>query len=435
MGGGHTQLSAYGSQDIYITNIPDITYFKSVIKRHTNFAMESVNQAVDGNVNFGGNTTILIARNGDLVGDISLQVSLFDPKDYIVNGNNYDYCGWIQGVGNYLINSATITIGGQQIDQQYGKWMDIWSELSLQGSQVNGYGKMIGKDYNSSIWHPYNVANQPSNTLHIPLQFWFCRNPGLALPMIAFQFTEVKITLQFEKFTNLVVGIKNGKYQPIVQNTRLRLPSFKQTFSAWVTYYFLDTTERLNFVNNPHEYLIEQIQCQSGNLSSIVDENIINLNISHPTKEIIFVLNRNNSNAPINDFSMGGDIIPNGPSSQFAPIELFKLLMNGNDRAKQRPGEYFRLEQNYNHHTRIPDNYIYTYSFSLRPEEHQPSGTCNMSRIDNTQLYFLLRNTSRNTNFVAPAQNYQNVPTYTLYAPCYNIFRVMGGMVGMAYNT
>jgi hypothetical protein len=316
--------------------------------------------------------------------------------------------------------------------------MDIWSELNLAESQTKGYGSMVGKDYCSAIWQPYNTEYEPYNQLQIPLQFWFCRNPGLAIPLIALQYHEVKIQLQFEKFINLVVGVKNGEYQQIVQDTSQTLPSFSNTFTIWNNYYFLDTTERRKFAQNAHEYLVEQLQIQTGNLTSLTEPNYVRLNLNHPCKELIWVFNRNNSYAPQNDFSIGTNVIPNGTPAQFAPLGLFKLILNGTDRFKERPGEYFRLAQNYTHHTRIPGNYIYTYSFALRPEEHQPSGTCNFSRVDTSQLYILLRSTSDPTNgglYVVPAQNYNGVPPeYSLYAPSYNILRIMGGMGGLAYN-
>jgi hypothetical protein len=426
MGGGLVQLAAYGSQDIYLTTNPEITYFKAVYKRYTNFAMESIYQVVDGNIDFGGNITVVISRNGDLVGNITLHLHLFDPKPFIQNSDTFDYCGWIQGVGNYLVSSANINIGGSQIDQQYGKWMDIWSELNLAASQLDGYGTMTGKNYSSAIWQPYDVTSEPDNLLSIPLTFWFCRNPGLAIPLIALQYHEVRLQLQFEKFTNLVVGIKGGQYQKIIQNPSRILPGFSNRFSIWNTYYFLDTTERRKFAQNAHEYLIEQLQTQAGNLTSIDELSLIRLNLNHPTKELIFVLNRNNSNAPQNDFSQGVNVIPNGTPKQFAPLESFTFTVNGTGRFKERPGEYFRLNQNYDHHTRIPGNYIYCYSFALRPEDHQPSGTCNFARIDNSQLIFKLRN-------VNVLQNYQSLPSYSLYAPCYNILRIMSGMGGLAF--
>ena len=292
---------------------------------------------------------------------------------------------------------------------------------------------MVGKGYSSAVWQPYNAAVEPGSRLFIPLQFWFCRNPGLAIPLIALQYHEIKMKITFEKFENLIVAVTNGNYQePVLNGTT---PTFTN-FQIWNTYYYLDTIERRKFAQNPHEYLIEQIQSQSGNVLSLTSENTIRLNLNHPTKELVWVFNRNGSNAPQNDFSIGTNIIPNGTPAQFAPMYNFKLILNGTDRFKERPGEYFRLIQNYDHHTRIPGNYIYTYSFALRPEEHQPSGTCNFSRIDTAQLNFFLRNSSTIPNNLdgAPQENYSELPSYTLFAPSYNILRIMGGMGGLAYN-
>ena len=117
MGGALVQLAAYGSQDVYLTTSPEITYFKAVYRRYTNFSMESIIQLIDGNINFGGNITIVVARNGDLLGNIVLQVSLPDPTTFI--SGSYQYLGWIQGVGNYLVKYVSVEIGGQQIDEQY----------------------------------------------------------------------------------------------------------------------------------------------------------------------------------------------------------------------------------------------------------------------------------------------------------------------------
>lgn len=432
MGGALVQLAAYGSQDVYLTTQPQITFFKAVYQRCTNFAMESIIQLIDGNINFGGNITVVVARNGDLLGSIVMQVGLPNPSQFIVNPTSYDYVGWIQGIGNYLIKYVSVEIGAQQIDEQYGQWMDIWSELSLNESQTKGYGNMIGKNFNQSQWQPYDVSSEPGSRVFIPLQFWFCRNPGLAIPLIALQYHEVRLKITFEKFENLVMAVTNGVYQRVTfQNV---IPQFL-SFQMFDTYYYLDTTERRKFTQNPHEYLIEQVQSQSGNVQSITGENLIRLNLNHPTKEIVMVFNRNETNAPMNDYSVGTNIIPNGTPAQFAPLYNFKLIMNGTDRFKERPGEYFRLVQCYDHHTRIPSNYIYVYSFALRPEEHQPSGTCNYSRIDSAQLNFYLRNNLAlpgNTDG-SPLENYTELPGYTIYAPCYNILRIMSGMGGLSF--
>ena len=207
----------------------------------------------------------------------------------------------------------------------------------------------------------------------------------------------------------------------------------------YATYYYLDTDERRKFTQNPHEYLIEQVQNQTENIDSILNENSFLLNLNHPVKEIIWTFSRNRLNcyAPQNEFSIGYNKISNSNASQLSPLYNLNLLLNGHDRFRPRMGEYFRLAQPYEHHTRIPKNYIYSYSFALRPEEHQPSGTCNFSRIDNSHLVFRIRNNitgnegNGDGNVLEP---YSVVPTLNLWAVSYNILRIMSGMGGLAYS-
>ncbi len=436
MGGGLIQLAAYGSQDIYLTSNPEITYFKAVYRRHSHFASEEIPMIIEGNINFGGNITVVIPRNGDLLGNVSLQVVLPDPTNYVSSPNDYDYLGYVQGIGNLLINNVTIEMGSQQVDQLYGTWMDIWSELSLCGSQLDGYGQMVGRNYSESIWKPFNVQSLPGSRLHIPLPFWFCRNPGLAIPLICTSYCEIKLKFSFNKFTDLLIGIKNGLYSKVTSNGVVPPLTVNNSLKVFGTFYYLDTTEKRKFAQNPHEYLIEQVQTQSGNVLSTTQENYIRVNLNHPTKEMLITFNRNGTNAPLNDYSIGTNIVPNGTVAQFAPLYNYKIIINGSDRFRERPGEYFRTEQHYFHHTRIPGNYIYGYSFSMKPEEHQPSGTCNFSRIDSSQIYFNLRNrtTSPGNMDSLPIEDYTELPSYTIYAPCFNILRFMGGMVGLSFS-
>jgi hypothetical protein len=439
MGGGLIQLVAYGSQDIYLTSEPAITFFKTVYKRHTHFAIESVYQQLDGNPDFSGKVSCVIGRNGDLLGSMYLEVQLPNATDFM-GDNLYDTFGWIQGVGNYMIDSCTISLGAQQIDEQYGKWMDVWTQLTSMDSKYPGYSKMVGKDPNADPYIPYDVSTEPGNRLYIPLQFWFCRNPGLAIPLVALQYHELKLMIKFENFNKLITASNYGYYvQPdILPDNNGNYPSIL-SLRLYSTYYFLDTIERRQFSQNAHEYLIEQVQTQSGNCTSTIYENNIKINLNHPTKELIFVFNRNNSYAPPNDFSLGNNIIPNSTPKDFAPLYNFKLMINGHDRFTYRNGEYFRLVQPYEYHTRVPNglNFIYSYSFAIKPEEHQPSGTCNFSRIDNAYLVFTFRSSNllKEPNIYDGnnSEDYTSLPRFTVYAPCYNILRIMGGMGGLSY--
>jgi len=180
MGGGLMQLVAYGAQDVYLTGDPQITFFKVVYRRHTNFALESIEQTFTGSTDLGKSVSCVISRNGDLVSGVHLQVVLPRLVD-----DDHCYC---PGVGHALIQSAEIEIGGQKIDKHYGEWLDIWDELTQSSEKADGYNAMVGKELTPHTGGEY---------LYIPLQFWFNRNPGLALPLIALQYHEVRFAIKF----------------------------------------------------------------------------------------------------------------------------------------------------------------------------------------------------------------------------------------------
>ena len=414
MGGGLLQLVAYGAQDVYLTGNPQITFFKVAYRRHTNFALEAIEQTFNGNPTYGSRVTCQISRNGDLINRMYLQVKPSSGSGYV----NY--------YGLRLLNYVEIEIGGQKIDKHYSHWLYVWNELSLPKSKRYGYNEMVGGLGAGS------VANK---TLYIPLEFWFCRNIGLALPLIALQYHEVKVNINFESAT------KCGAVSTDTINA-----------SLWVDYIYLDTDERRRFAQLSHEYLIEQLQFTGqeaiGSASSIKTK----LNFNHPCKELVWFIakdtdaNANNwfnyttssnavsslltSNAALDEKLMQTDInyiaaASSGPSN---PVKTAKLVLNGNDRFYERPGRYFNIIQPYQHHENIPSNAgINVYSFSLKPEEHQPSGTLNMSRIDTAVLNLTFEN--KITNNYDPAD-------YTLfvYAVNYNVLRILSGMGGLAYS-
>ena len=340
MGGGLLQLVAYGAQDVYLTGNPQITFFKVVYRRHTNFSIESIQQTFNGTASAGNRVTCQISRNGDLV-----------HKLYVVLANHGDD-------GRDAISKVEVEIGGQLIDRQYGQWMKIWNELSLPVEKKSGYTRMV-KD---------STANAKR---YVPLEFWFCRNIGLALPLIALQYHEVKINIEF------ATGATN------VTNAEL-----------WADYIFLDTDERRRFAQLSHEYLIEQVQFTGTETVSDNSNLSAKLSFNHPVKELIWNGQGNTGTA--------------------------KLMLNGNDRFAEREAKYFALVQPYQHHTNIPDLScnINVYSFALKPEEHQPSGTLNMSRIDTAQLQL---------KGAEPGD-------VDIYAHSYNVLRILSGMGGLAYS-
>jgi hypothetical protein len=391
------QLVAYGAQDAYISQNPQITFFKVVYRRHTNFALESIEQTFTGTPDFGRRATCNISRNGDLIHKVYLQVDL--PALTASTGGTVS---WNPQVGHALIDYVEIEIGGQKIDKHYGDWLSIWNELTQTAAHMPGYDKMIG---NTTAFVPATPGNTVGGgTLYIPLQFWFCKNPGLALPLIALQYHEVKLNIMFAPAAHLYT-LSSGA--SIVGNPMIGQASF------YVDYVYLDTDERKQFAQVQHEYLIEQLQFTGGEgISSTSFKSKLSFN--HPCKEIVWVIQpqANVDAGRIFDYSNGSGV------NQLVDA---KLLLNGADRFSTRNADYFNLVQPYQHHTRNPAVGIYVYSFALKPEDHQPSGSVNMSRIDNCTLQLTLASNA--------ASNLR------VYAVNYNVLRIVSGMGGLAYSS
>jgi hypothetical protein len=406
MGGGLLQLVAYGAQDVYLTGNPQITFFKVVYRRHTNFAIEAIQQTFNGTPNFGNRVTCQISRNGDLIHRVYLAVVNYS--------SGINVCPYF---GLRLINYVEIEIGGQKIDKHYSHWMYVWNELSLPVSKKDAYKKMVGAND--------KLKSLTNANLYIPLEFWFCRNVGLALPLIALQYHEVKINILFETKDNC-----RGNTGELTDLTSTTL---------WVDYIFLDTDERRRFAQLSHEYLIEQLQFTgTESINDSATSIKPKLSFNHPCKELVWFCASSHSatKATINNnwvnYSTGTNGYAAGNSELFKetsaitstnPIKTAKLVLNGNDRFSARPGSYFNLIQPFQHHENIPSNSgINVYSFALKPEEHQPSGTLNMSRIDTAVL---------NLDVTSSMTGSKNLH---VYAVNYNVLRILSGMGGLAYS-
>lgn len=287
MAGGLMQLVAYGAQDVYLTGNPQITFFKVVYRRHTNFAMESVEQTFSGSPDFGKRVTATISRNGDLISRIYLQVTL---PDVVCPCSSSMSFRWVNYVGHCLIKYVTVDIGGQQIDKQYGDWLTIWNELTQQPGLQVGYDNMVG---NTVHLTGSALSKAEATTLYIPLQFWFCRNPGLALPLIALQYHEVRINLELRNKQDCYVSCVDNCGEASSGSCCDQLfcvPSL-QSATLFIDYIYLDTDERRRFAQSSHEYLIEQLQF-TGDESTVNTNVKVKLNFNHPVKEIIWVVQR-----------------------------------------------------------------------------------------------------------------------------------------------
>jgi hypothetical protein len=609
------QLVAYGPQDVYLTGQPQITFWKVTYRRHTNFAVESIEQTFNGQADFGRRVQCTISRNGDLAYRTYLQVTL-PMVDCAITGamdgtngaSDLATARWLNYPGEQLISQVECEIGGQRIDRQYGDSMHIWNQLTLSDSKRRGYDKMVGqttqltflangrrKDAPDTPCSAGTVSPQeceirnalPQTTLYVPLQFWFCNNPGLAIPLIALQYHEVKINLEFNLLEQCLWAVKANPTtgQPSWPGAAASSANMQQTYfynslslvsaSIYVDYVFLDTDERRRMAQSPHEYLITQLQF-TGDESIGSTSNKIKLNFNHPVKELLWVVQpdanvdycgsfiadpsnyscsdggcgscsscgasglyavfgaqpfnytdaidvlprasfaytnpQNDSTELIHDWSLSecdslqtlaapwslqvetsaisnsiftnatnplpaadcddqpfegplekslfkgaaSNIIPapigdgTFPSANKSlqstvsmagsvvltksalgmhcwgqnPVVTAKLQLNGQDRFSERLGTYFDLVQPFQHHTASPDTGINVYSFALRPEEHQPTGSCNFSRIDNASLQLVVSANAVGGNKTAKVR---------VYAINYNVFRVMSGMGGLAY--
>ena len=610
MGGGLMQLVAYGAQDVYLTGNPQITFWKVTYRRYTNFAIESIEQTFNGQADFGRRVTCVISRNGDLAYRTYLQITLPEINQYMGNstslavGNQSVYARWLDFPGEQIIAQVEVEIGGQRIDRQYGDWMHIWNQLTMTSEQERAYFKMVGNTTQMTfitdpsfsdvdgpcdsiaprqVCAPRNAL--PETTLYVPFQFWFNNNPGLALPLIALQYHEVKINLDLRPIDECLWAVttlscnsngSNPSTQLSIGATVAATIAYNQSLvaaSLYVDYVFLDTDERRRFAQNPHEYLITQLQF-TGDESVGSSSNKIKLNFNHPVKELIWVVQPdqnvdycssllcdallfkvlgaqpfnytdaidalpnaihafggpnevsagnyidarglfedagsedawtpsnftgywNGPNDPYNEPNLGGVNVPinpnlanNNASLEAAlagigvgnvngitgaqipvsrgngygsttnatlnqmnhnanssvsdagtfvlsetsldmhcwgqnPVVVAKLQLNGQDRFSEREGSYFSWVQPFQCHTRAPDEGINVYSFALRPEEHQPSGTCNFSRIDNATLQLVLSNATVEGTKTAKVR---------VYATNYNVLRIMSGMGGLAYS-
>lgn len=527
MSGGLLQLVAYGAQDVYLTGSPVITFFKVAYKRHTNFSIEAIENTFSGTADFERKVQCQVIRNGDLITKVYLAVTL--PE--VTLTDPLKQCAWVNKVGHALVNSVELTLGGTQIDKQYGDWFNIWTELTRNFAHDRGYAKMIGDVPELTQLSGY----LPESQLYVPLYFFFCRNEGLALPLIALQYHDVRLNFEFKRLQDCLMYTNNVNF-----SGDLKSHSFVDA-SLYIDYIFLDNDERQKFAKNPHEYLIEQVQ-YTGDESVAQTSQKYKLSFNHPCKALFWAVKLGNytsgqrflaysantddlrllgsrrfilkcaaydttgaspvlvaspsdnkvqpvsglpaklldlfnnldprylsvSALDVDNVSFFGDMLgidvlstpvdvllgssyrPVGqpiPTQSDGhdnydiivrqwdnyglyldksgnPVSTALLQLNGHERFAVRDGMYFNSVQPWQHFSNTPSDGVNVYSFALHPEQHQPSGTCNMSRIDNTTLAL---------TFDPAVTSGSNV--ISIYALNYNILRIMTGMGGLAYSS
>jgi hypothetical protein len=455
MAGGLMQLVAYGAQDVYLTGNPKVTFFQAVYKRHTNFAMENIQQTVNGSATSSGRVSVTVARNGDLIGEMYIDLQSKVCNTFSNSITTRDSC-WI---AERAITDIELSIGGQRIDKHYQRWWRLYSELYLTESKKANYAKLTCNS-SGEVYTPNGTSGSSAGQVMLPLIFFFNRNPGLYLPLIALQYHEVRLDFDL-----------SSEYTTC----------FETTFNVWGNYVYLDTEERRRFAQKGHEYLIEQVQhtgTDSLNVTGVVSSGAgaqIRLSYNHPVKELVWCLTGGQtagkqlwdftSNAgtvsgltlstltntaatfgPVGNafavpmgFATGCPLIvsgqskiamveqglPSNTSLSVGPLASFRLILNGQDRMKDQSGKYYNQMEPMWHHSGNPYPGVYCYSFALKPEEHQPTGTCNFSRIDNAQVDVRVKADILTTN---------SANTLDMYAVNYNVLRIQSGMGGLAFS-
>ncbi len=452
MAGGLIQLLAWGNQNVYLNGNPSITFFKKTFKTHTNFSMESIRinlNRSEANVN---ETTLFkakIDRHGDMVQQIYFVFELPD----ITSPADLAFC-WVENIGEAIINSYQISIGGNVVDKQDGEFLHVMNNLSISEEKRKLYDRMIGnvEELTRPAFKDFSVANgangifisqYPASTnaangvsirgrkVYVPLRFWFNQDSGQALPLISLQYTDAEIAIETRPFRELykVLDIQDSYplyVAPLPSNPRHALKEFATSMSSpgnldikaylEVNYIFLDTPERKFLSYNPVQYLIEQTYRVTSLATSI--NSTINLTLQNPIKEIMWFCRRNNVDLT-NDWFDFMDY----NSTQI--LSRAKIMFNGLDRIDFKDAGYYNYIQPWQHHKGCNKDGIYLYSFSLNPDDFQPSGSVNASRINKFQLSLTTK------------QPFDDTYQYdvVVFAVNYNLLKISSGLAGVAYSS
>ena len=500
--GATLDLVAHGVQDLYLIGNPQITYFKTVYKRHTNFSMGTIQAPIDGDVNFGNRIQITVPRDGDLMHTVLLEVDL--PEITCVRGpgiidpgtNDSDIGNiyWIDNIGHGLIDHIDIFIGDQLIDTHYGEWMEIWSQLSMDEGEKRGMDKMLNRATQESLG-PSSLALSGPLTARIPFQFWFCRNIGLSLPMRALQYHDVKFDIYIAPLDRLYTfgpyDYYQGTVQSIPNNNKINVYNLNSksrpltnsidkgklivlpdgasyviddisgtgtigdpyiitvtqpisgTYSSLSEVYikpngiisgtpiisdarifidmiYLDVYELREFAQQKHRYLIEQVQYRATDSITGQTTNIkFPIKFNLPMKELFWVTQLARVSRDNDIFNFSNTV--NRTSVRDDVMTKCLIQYNGIDRIPERDGVYFRLIQPKQKHTRTPLDFFYIFAFGISPEEYQPSGSSNFSKLDTVDLILSIKPGLDTVGF-------------RCYGLCMNVLRIMNGMGGVAFS-
>ena len=481
MGGGLLQLTFQGQMNISLFYNPQISFFNYAYKKHTNFAIENIICYFDNNsgsiISMHNNTiTASLLKNSDV--DLLSNLYLVFKLPNIYSDDKFKF-KWVENVGSLLINEAILKIDGQDIDIITGEWIVVWNELSM--PVKDGFNNMTGNvseltnprkkettiriknNIISEYDYPPSNINSPSikeRYISVPLPFWFSKNPSLAIPILKFcssRKLEVSIKLEnIEKLYTVYSDIYNMNISPLYYNDLYRdrpnisISNFTKNgdlaFFSYIeaTYIVLDCYERQMILNTSiTEYLIETVSNKKDTLSSGGEDSIRTIDISSHilVKEIIWTLNRKDSVDKFNNVCNYTYSIPNNNENSIMKKAHILWGKGTVKRIEDRDSYYYNNIQPYQHHSTIPRQGIYSYSFSLFPEKWFPSGCYNGSGIEALlvitfnnyipsvidELYMKKFNTlykDKNTNDMI----------ITIYRVEYNILIIQSGSIAFKYT-
>jgi len=411
MTGALTQLVAYGAQDVYLTGDPKMTFWKKNFARYRNFATESIEQDIIGTVGSDSDISFTLSRSGDLVYGIMMLVQFkrgpSGPSDVLP----YYSC-------EQLLRHVEVYVGGQKVFEFGHEWFRMYWELFYDYAQEQAYRTMA------------NWSVEPEGylrTFHLPIPVWFnVLDPGRAIPLIALQYHDVQFKIKLNNISN-IPGI-DASYTPTVR--------------CFADYTFLDTSERVWFAQNPHEYIIQQVQTTQFpiTIGTAQKDYKFALNFNHPSKAIVWACTPGpNYHGQYTSEATEQDL------ETLGPISSSKLSLNGVDRFSSRGGSYFTTG---NPWTAFSGGYlsagIYAYGFGIQSEKSDPTGTLNFSRIDNAILHVRTKaaviTTIQASNTATVTEEMTTVGanvlnTLYVWAVNYNVLRITAGMGGLAYSS
>jgi hypothetical protein len=400
-GGALMQLAAVGAQDEALHSCAGVTFWRQRYSRHTSFALEAIKQTFSGNTSFGSTASVTLARNGDLVSGLVLEITLkrggtgtpFYPAEH-------------------LLRRVDLEIGGQRVDQLSGTWLRLYDELYRNVDAREGYRRCA----HFADGEPVGTVK----TFYVSLPFWFAaRDPAAALPLVALQYHDVTLTFEFE---SSVPGVD---------------PSFQPHVALWADYVYLDAPERVWFVRNELQYLIEQTQrvSQSVVVGPARRQHVVDLPFNHPCKYLAWVLRPGEQSHAFTASGVGLE-----SREVYGPVAEAAVLLNGTERFRPRRGSYFRSQHPLTAFGQIPSVGVYVYSFALRPAAPQPSGSLNMSRLDSVQLRLSTKAATLASD-ASPADDDTTVLASSslrvldVFARNFNVLTIADGMGGLKYTS